>query len=196
MSDPLLTPPFLSQSLAQAADGLYQSSERLAQHLHAAALAIVHGLTSGSRVLCAGEREGVWLAQQAAHLLVQGTGRARPPLAAVSVCSAWGPGQTAQSGHLDAQVRALGQPGDVWLAFSLEQSEGELALATATARDMDLTLVVMTGEAASVLGPMVRDTDVWVPLPGMHATHLFGTAWLAVHLLSEAVDAHLLGEEL
>ncbi|MFY9476997.1 MAG: hypothetical protein WAQ08_04935, partial [Aquabacterium sp.] len=75
MSDPLLTPPFLSQSIAQAADGLYQSSERLAQHLHAAALAIVHGLTSGSRVLCAGEREGVWLAQQAAHLLVQGTGR-------------------------------------------------------------------------------------------------------------------------
>lgn len=195
MSDPLLTPPFLSQAFTQAGDALYQSSDRLAQHLHAAALAIVHGLTSGSRVLCAGEREGVWLAQQAAQLLVQGTGRARPPLAALSVCGGWGPGQAAQGGHLETQVRALGQPGDVWLAFSLEQAEGELAAATATARDMDLTLVVMTGEAASVLGPMVRDTDVWVPLPGTHPTHLFGTAWLAVHLLSEAVDAHLLGEE-
>ena len=196
MSDPLLTPPFLSQSIAQAADGLYQSSERLAQHLHAAALAIVHGLTSGSRVLCAGEREGVWLAQQAAHLLVQGTGRPRPPLAAVSVCNGWGPGQAAQSGHLETQVRALGQPGDVWLALSLEGQEAELAQATATAREMDLTLVAVTGESAGVIGPLVRDTDVWVPLPGKDRVQLFSTAWLAVHLLSEAVDAHLLGEEL
>ena len=196
MSDPLLTPPFLSQSITQAADALYQSSDRLAQHLHAAAMAIVHGLTSGSRVLCAGEAEGAWLAQQAAHLLVHGTGRPRPPLAALAASGAWSPGQATLPGHLDAQVRALGHPGDVWLAFSLEQSEGELAAATATARDMDLTLVVMTGPGATVLGPMVRDTDVWVPLPGRTPIELFSTAWLAVRLLSDAVDAHLLGEEL
>jgi D-sedoheptulose 7-phosphate isomerase len=196
MPDPLLTPPFLSQTFVEAADGLFQSSDRLAQHLHAAALAIVHGLTSGSKVLCAGEAEGAWLARQAAHQLLNGSGRLRPPLAAISVAGDWAPGQVAQPGAMEAQVRALGHPGDVWLAFSLEQGEAELAAATATARDMDLTLVVVTGEAASVLGPMVRDTDVWVPLPGKDSAPLFSTAWLAVHVLSEAVDAHLLGEEI
>lgn len=196
MSDPLLTPPFLSQSLAQAADGLYQSADRLAQHLNAAAQAIVHGLTSGSKVLCAGQAEAAWLAQQAAHLLVSGTGRMRPPLAAWSVCGTSGAGTVSQPGYLEMQVRALGHPGDVWLAFSMEREEAQLAAATAAARDMDLTLVVMTGEAASVLGPLVRDTDVWVPLPGRNPMELFSTAWLAVHLLSETVDAHLLGEEL
>lgn len=196
MSDPLLTPPFLSQAFVEAADGLFQSSDRVAQHLHAAALAIVHSLTSGSKVLCAGEREGAWLARQAASRLLNGSGRTRPPLAAISVSGDWAPGQVVQAGALEAQVRALGQPGDVWLAFSLERGEAELAAATAAASDMDLTLVVMTGEAASVLGPMVRDTDVWVPLPGKDSVPLFSTAWLAVHVLSEAVDAHLLGEEI
>ena len=87
---------------------------------------------------------------------------------------------------------------EVYTQALLEQSraEGELAMATATARDMDLTLVVMTGDAASVLGPMVRDTDVWVPVPGRDAVELFSASWLALHGLMEAVDACLLGEEL
>ena len=196
MSDPHLTPPFLQQAFVEAADGLYQTSDRLAHHLHTAAQAIVHCLTSGGKVLCAGEAEGAWLARQAAHLLLTGSGRARPPLAAIAVSGDWSPGQSVVPGALDTQVRALGHPGDIWLAFSLERAEGELATATATAQEMDLTLVVVSGEAASVLGPMVRDTDVWVPLPGRHPTPLFSTAWLALHGLSEAVDAHLLGEEL
>ncbi|HRH16094.1 MAG TPA: SIS domain-containing protein [Aquabacterium sp.] len=186
----------LQHHLVEIADGLYQSSERLAQHIDAAAAAIVHSLTSGGKVLCAGEAEAAWLAHQAAHLLTLGAGRERPALAAVSVAGAGGLGVTAPAGQMDAQVRALGHPGDVWLAFSLEGAEGELAMATATARDMDLTLVVMTGDAASVLGPMVRDTDVWVPVPGRDAVELFSASWLALHGLMEAVDACLLGEEL
>jgi D-sedoheptulose 7-phosphate isomerase len=195
MADPMLTPPFLQQALVEAADGLYQGSDRLAQHLHAASQAIVHCLTSGGKVLCAGEAQGAWLARQTAHLLLHGAGRPRPPLTAVAVSGDWCPGQVAAPGSLEAQVRALGHPGDVWLAFSLEQTEAELAQATATARDLDLTLVVFSGEAASVLGPMLRDTDAWVPLPGRDSAPLFSAAWLAVHGLCEAVDAHLLGEE-
>lgn len=186
----------LQQTFVEIADGLYQSSERLAQHLEAAAAAVVHSLTSGGKVLCAGEAEGAWLAQQAAHLLTVGAGRDRPALAALAVGGAGGAGQCLAPGQLEAQVRALGHPGDIWLAFSLEGAEGELASATATARDMDLTLVVMTGDAASVLGPMVRDTDVWVPVPGRDPVELFSASWLALRGLMEAVDACLLGEDI
>jgi len=184
----------LQQQFVEVADGLYQSSERLAHHLEAAASAVVHCLTSGGKVLCAGEFEGAWLAQQAAHLLTLGSGRERPALAALSVAGLAGPATV--SGHMEAQVRALGHPGDVWLAFSLEGAEGELAQATATAREMDLTLVVMTGDAASVLGPMVRDTDVWVPVPGRDAAELFSASWLALRGLMASVDVSLLGEEI
>ncbi len=184
----------LQQQFVEVADGLYQSSERLAHHLEAAASAVVHCLTSGGKVMCAGEFEGAWLAHQAAHLLTMGAGRERPALAALSVAGLGGANH--QAGQMDALVRSLGHPGDVWLAFSLEGAEGELATATATARDMDLTLVVMTGEAASVLGPMVRDTDVWVPVPGRDAAELFSASWLALRGLMASVDASLLGEEI
>jgi D-sedoheptulose 7-phosphate isomerase len=48
--------------LLETANGLYQSSERLAQQLNFAAQAIMHTITSGGKVLCAGEAEASWLA--------------------------------------------------------------------------------------------------------------------------------------
>jgi D-sedoheptulose 7-phosphate isomerase len=196
MPESNLTPPFLPQTFVEAADGLYQASDRLAQHLNVAAQAVVHSLTSGGKILCAGQGPSAWLARHTAQLLLGGTGRPRPALAALCVAADGNPGQSARDGHMEALVRALAHPGDVWLACSLEGDEGELARATEAASEMDLTLVILSGEAATVLGPMVRETDVWVPLPGKNSVQLFGAAWLAVHGLNDAVDAHLLVEDL
>ncbi len=181
----------LQQPLLETADWLYQSSDRLAQQLNYAAQAIMHTITSGGRVLCAGEGEAAWLAQQAASLLVNGSGRERPPLAAHALI----PPQGGAQASLTQQVRALGHPGDVWLAFSMERDEADLKAATEAARDNDLTLVAFTGESARTLGPLMRDTDVWVPLPGTRPETLFATGWLALHGLCTAVDTHLLGED-
>ena len=186
MSDPHFQPTLLTQPFLETADVLYQSADRMALHLHYAAQAITHALTTGAKVLCAGVAEAEWLAQQSASCLVKGQGRERPPLAALAL--------SGRDDSLLAQVRALGQPGDIWLAFSLERNEPALVAATEAARDQDLTLVLFTGEAASILGPLLRDTDVWVPLPGHQPARLFAVAWLALHSLCEAVDTHLLGD--
>lgn len=191
MPDTPYLPTHLQQPLLETADWLYQSSERLALQLNFAAQALMHTLTSGGKVLCAGEAEAALLARQAANLLVRGTGRERPPLAA----HALPPAADAQQATLTQQLRALGHPGDVWLAFSMERDEPDLLAATQAARELDLTLVAFTGEAASVLGPQLRDTDVWVPLPGTQAPTLFALGWLALHGLCAAVDNHLLGED-
>jgi D-sedoheptulose 7-phosphate isomerase len=190
MPDTPYLPTHLQQPLLETADWLYQSSERLALQLNFAAQALMHTLTAGGRVLCAGDAEAAWLAQQAAHLLVRGTGRERPPLAAQALV----PPSSPQHATLTQQLSALGHPGDVWLAFSMERDEPDLLAATRAARELDLTLVAFTGEAASVLGPQLRDTDVWVPLPGTQAPTLFALGWLALHGLCTAVDNHLLGE--
>lgn len=191
MPDTPYLPTHLQQPLLETADWLYQSSERLALQLNFAAQALMHALTSGGKVLCAGEAEAALLARQAANLLVRGTGRERPPLAAHALT----PPTDAQQATLTQQLRALGHPGDVWLAFSMERDEPGLLAATQAARELDLTLVAFTGEAASVLGPQLRDTDVWVPLPGTQAPTLFALGWLALHGLCAAVDNHLLGED-
>lgn len=191
MPDSHLQQTSLQQPLLETADWLYQSSERLAQQLNFAAQAIMHAITSGGKVLCAGEAEAAWLAEHAAMLLVQGAGRERPPLAALALTPPHAGAQTA----LSQQLRALGHPGDVWLAFSLERDEPDLLAATEAAREQDLTLIAFTGESARTLGPQLRDTDVWVPLPGSQPQILFAIAWLALHGLCTAVDTHLLGED-
>ena len=99
----------------------------------------------------------------------------------------------AQSDH--GQVQALGHPGDVWLVFSLETDSPDLVAATEVARDLDLILVAFTGEAAAVVGPLLRDTDVWVPVPGTQTAQLFAMAWMGLHGLCSAVDTYLLGEQ-
>jgi len=184
-------PNHLQQPLLETADWLYQSSERLALQLNFASQALMHALTAGGKVLCSGEAEAALLAGEAAKLLVRGTGRERPPLAALALTSARHPHEAT----LAEQVRALGHPGDVWLAFSMERAEPDLLAATEAARELDLTLVTFTGEAATVLGPLLRDTDVWVPLPGNHPPTLFALGWLALHGLCTAVDNHLLGDD-
>lgn len=85
MPDTPFQQTYLQQPMLETADWLYQSSERLAQQLNYAAQAIMHTITSGGKVLCAGEAEAAWLAQQAATWLVNGTGRERPPLAALAL---------------------------------------------------------------------------------------------------------------
>lgn len=190
MADTPFQAQFPQQPLLETADWLYQSSERLTSQIHYAAQAIVHSVTSGGRVFCAGEAEAHTLARQAAALLLHGTGRERPPLAAHCLTPALAAGEAT----LDQQLRAWGHPGDVWLVFSMEREERDLKAATATARELDMTLVVFSGEAAQTLGPLLRDTDVWVPLPGARAAILFATAWLALDGLCHAVDATLLGD--
>lgn len=190
MSESPFQQAFVQQPMLEAADWLYQSSERLALQLNYAAQAIIHSVTSGGRVLCAGEAEAQWLASQAAQGLIRGVGRERPPLAAMHLQA------PAHNGAptLDQQVRAWGHPGDIWLAFSLERDEADLRAATASARELDMTLVVFSGESAQTLGPLLRDTDVWVPLPCTHAGTLFAVAWLALDGLCHAVDTCLLGD--
>ena len=182
--------PYLQHPFLEMADLLYQSSDRLAQQLNYAAQAIVHAVTTGGKVLCAGEAEANWLAQQTASVLVQGYGRDRPPLAALPLVA---PSQAHQP-TLAQQVQALGHPGDVWVVFSLESDAPDLVAATQIARDLDLILIAFTGEAARVVGPLLRDTDVWVPLPGTQSPQLFAMAWMGVHGLCTAVDTCLLGE--
>ncbi len=189
MSEPSLAHAAMQLPLMAAADGLYQSSDRLVHQLDFAAQAVMHAITSGGKVLCAGQAEAAHLADQAAHLLVHGHDRERPPLAALAIHPL--PGHT----DLSAGLRALGHPGDVWLAFSLERDEADLRAATELAAEMDLTLIAFTGESARTLGPLLRDTDVWVPLPGGERPDtLYAMAWMALHGMVTAVDTHLLGE--
>lgn len=174
------------QTLVDTAEGLYAASDQWQQPLQLAAQAIVHSLTSGGKVMCTGQGSGQWLAQQATQFLLQGHERPRPPLAAMNVDPA---------GPLSSQVMALGQSGDIWLVFAMPGDHSAILEATHIAADLDMTILLISGTLNEAWSDCLRDTDLYLPLPGSHEASLFSMAWMALHGLCDAVDSHLLGEE-
>lgn len=186
---------FLQQSLVDAAESLYQGTERLPQPLFLAAQAIVNSLTSGGKVICAGQGHGAWLARQATHMLVRGMLRPRPPLAALCLGPSHDPDAEPAPGSLSSGLTALGQAGDIWLAFAGAPDCAELMEATRVARDLDMILLVLGPENDTGWQDVLRDTDMWLGLPGALMASQWCTGWMALLGLCEAIDVHLLGED-
>lgn len=174
------------QTLVDTAEGLYAASEQWQEPLQLAAQAIVNSLTCGGKVMCAGQGQGQWLAQQVTHMLLQGQERPRPPLAALHVDG---------TGPLSSQVMALGQSGDVWLVFAMPGDHADLLEASRIAVDLDMIVLLISGTLGDDWSACLRDTDLHLPLPSRHDASLFCMAWMALHGLCDAVDTHLLGEE-
>jgi D-sedoheptulose 7-phosphate isomerase len=150
-------------------------------------------LASGSRLLAAGNGGS---AAQAQHLTAELVGRyrdERSPLSAIAL--------HAETSALTAiandygieemyarQVRAHGRPGDVLVAMSTSGSSPNVLAAAAAARDAGLTVWGFTGALPNPLADLCDETlHVDAPTTAtVQEMHL-----VAVHLLCEALDQHL-----
>jgi D-sedoheptulose 7-phosphate isomerase len=93
------------------------------------------------------------------------------------------------------QVRALGQAGDVLLAFSVTGNDANVIAATEAAHERDMTVVILSGRTGGQLATMVRETDVLISVPHDRAARVLEVHALVLHCLCDGVDAQLLGEQ-
>jgi D-sedoheptulose 7-phosphate isomerase len=122
------------------------------------------------------------LAQLGAVLMVGRFERERPGLAALAVSG-------------EAQVSALGSPGDVLLAFSAGSPTPALAAAVQAAQAKDMTVIALTGHDAGKLQESLGETDVHIAVPHQRAARIHEAHTLVLHCLCDAVDLQLLGEQ-
>jgi D-sedoheptulose 7-phosphate isomerase len=187
----------IQQHFFDAADLEYQIAETLARPIGAAAQAVLGSLTSGCKLLLAGDGVSMATAQVMAALLVGRFERDRPGLAAlvlgVDACVASAlAGAALAGGGLAQQVQALGAPGDTLVVIAAGDGRG-LAGAVEAARGKDITVVALTGRQ-SALATLLGETDVLVAVPHDRAARVHEVHLLAVHGLCDAVDSQLLGE--
>lgn len=168
----------IQQHLFESADLIYQVADALAPALVPAVHTLTGCLTAGGKVLVAAPGEDA-LARRFAHLLLAGFERERPPLPALVL---------AQGAEGLAQLRALGQPGDV-LLISAQPSGADVTALTEAARSHDLPIVLLTGDTAPTLG----ETDVCIGIPHARAARVRELHLLALHALADAIDLHLMG---
>ena len=177
----------IQQQFFEAADLLSQAAQGLSRPVAEAVQALTGCVTGGGKVLVAGRDVGAGLAPVMASLLTGRFERDRPPLAALALRD-----DALQS--LVQQVRALGQPGDALLVLDAGAQSERLHEAAGLARQLDMTVVVLTGPEPGAWRSLLTDTDVLVTVPHDRPARVAEAHLVVLHALCDAIDLQLMGE--
>jgi D-sedoheptulose 7-phosphate isomerase len=193
--------PRIQQHFFESADLSYQAAESMARPVADAAEAIVDCVTAGGRIWIHGRG-----AAQAPALLLGAAlsgrfERERPGLAAMVLGVDALLVSEPRAGDADApavqQLRVLGQPGDVLVAFALRPDDAQLAAMIAAAHEREMSAVVLAGRDAGGdgrAGAGAAETDLWITVPHERAARVCELQLLTLHALCDAVDLQLLGD--
>jgi len=172
--------------LALGAGGLAEVAARL-----------VETLEHGGTVLVAGNGGSAAEAQHFAAELVGRFKRDRAPypVLALTTDTAILTAVANDYGYADVfarQVRAFGQPGDLFLGFSTSGESENLVRALAAARERGMASAAITGARSS---RMERLADVTVRMPLTDTATVQELHMMATHILCEIVEATLTARE-
>jgi D-sedoheptulose 7-phosphate isomerase len=190
----------IQQHFVDSADLKYQWAEALARPVLEASQALLTCVTGGGRIMLCGNGASGALAQYMAALLVGGLERQRPELPALALgtdvaafTAAARRGEFADA--FAAQVRALGQPGDVLMVLSSNGNAANLARAAEAAQEREMIVIGMTGAGGGELGRLLRDIDVHICTPHERPARVHESHQLVLHILCDNLDQQLLGDE-
>ncbi len=173
----------IQQQFFESADLLSQTAEALSKPIADAAQALLGCITAGGKVILFGSGAAAALAQHGASLMIGRFERERPGLAALAVGS-------------EAEMRALGAPGDVLLVLSAGAPGTALGAIVLAAQIKDMTVVALTGrEGGGGLAGQLSESDVHIAVPHDRAARIHEAHLLVLHCLCDAVDLQLLGEQ-
>lgn len=177
----------VQQQFFEAADLFNQSAEVLARPLAQAAQAVLACITGGGKLLVAGADEGAALAPVVVAAFTGRFERDRPPMAALVLTDA-------PPLSLRAQVRAIGQPGDLLLIIDPSGASPALREAARVALEAEVSVIVFAGAETMGWRERLGDTDVLVAVPHERAARVAEVHLLLLHGLCDAVDLQLMGE--
>ena len=172
----------IQQHFIDSADLKYQCAQSLSKPIAAAVQAVLACVTSGGKVLACGNGGSAADAQHFSAEFVGRFERERPGLAALAVAS-------------EAEMRALGAPGDVLLTLSADAPGAVLGAIVLAAQAKDMTVVALTGREGGGLAGQMSETDVHIAVPHDRAARIHEAHLLVLHCLCDAVDLQLLGEQ-
>ena len=89
------------------------------------------------------------------------------------------------------QIKALGQPGDVLLAFTTSGNSKNILQAVEVAHARDLKVIALTGKEGGQLGFMLNHQDVEIRVPSDSTARIQEVHLLVIHCLCDIIDRQL-----
>jgi len=93
------------------------------------------------------------------------------------------------------QIRALGQPGDVLLAFSTSGESHNIIHAIDAAHDKDMHVVALTGREGGQIVDLMQDKDIEIRVPSWSTARIQEVHIMIIHSICDLIDRQLLGQE-
>lgn len=91
------------------------------------------------------------------------------------------------------QIRALGQPGDILLAISINGNSANILNAIKAAHDRQMNVVALTGHDGGRIGEILQSDDTEIRINTTESARVQETHLVIIHCLCDIVDFQLFG---
>ena len=93
------------------------------------------------------------------------------------------------------QVRALGQSGDILLAFSTSGESHNIIHAIDAAHDRGMNIIALTGRDGGQVANLMEEKDIEIRVTSWSTARIQEVHIMIIHSICDLVDLHLLGKE-
>ncbi len=93
------------------------------------------------------------------------------------------------------QIRALGQPGDILLAFSTSGESHNIIHAIDAAHDRNMKIIALTGREGGQVADLMQDQDIEIRIPSWSTARIQEVHLMVIHCICDLVDRQLLGKD-
>jgi len=164
----------------------------------AAAESILTCLMDNNKVMTCGNGGSAADAQHFSSEMLNRFERERPGLAAIALTTDASTITSVANDYQFAdifakQIRALGRPGDVILAFSTSGESDNIVGAIDAAHEQDARVVLVSGRDGGEAARTLASSDVEIRVPSFSTARIQEVHLVVIHCICDLVDNHLLG---
>ncbi len=159
---------------------------------------IVQALLNDKKILACGNGGSAGDAQHFASEMLNRFERERPALPAIALTTdTFTITSVANDYHYDEifskQLRALGQSGDILLAYTTSGNSANVVKAVSTAHDKDISVIALTGKDGGTLSAILGEEDIELRVPSNSTARIQEVHLLITHCLCDLIDHQLFG---
>lgn len=172
------------------------AADTLSNEIAAASEAMVQALLSGKKILCCGNGGSASDAQHFSAEMLNRFECERPSLPAIALTTDTSTLTSIGNDYhfneiFSKQIKALGQAGDILLAFSTSGNSKNIIEAIVAGHSRKMRIIALTGRDGGSIPPLLNETDIEIRVPSESTARIQETHGIVIHCLCDIIDTQL-----